>query len=37
MNTTFYVVDCCTIPYFGNHLTRAAYFMSYLHGILNLG
>ena len=35
MNKTFYVVDCCTIPHFGNHLTRAAHFMSYLHDILN--
>ena len=25
------------IPHFGNHLTRAAHFMSYLHDILNLG
>ena len=37
MYTTFYVVDCCIIPYFGNHLTCAAHFMSYLHAILNLG
>ena len=37
MNTTFYVTDCCIITYFGNHLTRAAQFMSYLHDILNLG
>ena len=37
MYTTFYVVECCIIPYFGNHLTRAAHFMSYLHDIINLG
>ena len=35
--TTFYIVDCCIIPHFDNHLTRAAHFMSYLHYILNLG
>ena len=29
-------IDCCIIPYFGNHLTRAAHFMYYLHDILNL-
>ena len=37
MNTTFSVVDCCIIPHFGNHLTRAAHLMSYLQDILNLG
>ena len=37
MNITFYVADCCIIPYFGNHLTRAAHFMYYLRDILNLG
>ena len=36
MNTTFYVVDWCIIPHFGNPLTRAAHLMSYLHDILNL-
>ena len=37
MNTKFYVVDCCIIPHFGNYLTRAAQYISYLHDILNLG
>ena len=37
MNTTCYVVYCSRIPHFGNYLTLAAYFMSYLHDILNLG
>ena len=37
MNTTFYDVDYCIIPHFGNHLTLVVYYMSYLYDILNLG
>ena len=36
LNTTFYVVDFCVIPHFGNPLTHAVHLMSYLHDILNL-